>query len=196
MKAALVLRGGPLVPDLAKAGRYGITRFYWEYDDPNLSFGFLESFRPKGLQVGIMAVPRGESAVDFARNIDAALIKLGMTSRQCAVIADVEAHDPRYVVDFLTEWRDLRPTRETAWTMEPFQGGWFSPNLLGKINLDPYLTLLPQNYLGDMTPCASDQVRSDLVNYGVANKKIQSFYGPTRADHGWQGVIFDFIQLA
>src|SRR5438552_2641201 len=123
MHAAFVNPGGPLVPDLAKAKRYGITRLYWQANDPQLGADLLLSMRDQGIEVGILRGPEWTqaSADDLARELDADLVRLGSGNSQCAVLADIEAHDPLYVIEFLHEWRLLRPHRVTGWTLEPNQ---------------------------------------------------------------------------
>jgi hypothetical protein len=123
---AFVNPGGPKVPDIAKAKRYGITRLYWEARDPQISAGLFLAIRERGMEVGIMRDPSWDqsSAIDLARELDADLGRLGSSNSQCAVLADIEYHDPAYITAFLGEWRALRPHRVTGWTFEPLQGGW------------------------------------------------------------------------
>ncbi len=45
---AFVNPGGPKVPDLAKARRYGITRLYWQANDPQISAGLFLAIRERG----------------------------------------------------------------------------------------------------------------------------------------------------
>ena len=79
MHAAFVNPGGPLVPDLAKAKRYGITRLYWEARDPQLSPSLLNSVRGHSVEVGVLRGPEWTqaSAHDLARLLDADLVRLG-----------------------------------------------------------------------------------------------------------------------
>src|SRR5437870_4146447 len=132
MHAAFVNPGGPLVPDLAKAKRYGITRLYWQANDPQLSAGILLGIRERGMEVGILRGPEWTqaSALALARQLDADLARLGSSNSQCAVLADIEYHDAAYIQAFLREWRDLRPQRVTGWTLEPNQGGWMAPDFV------------------------------------------------------------------
>src|SRR6266566_5960805 len=110
MHAAFVNPGGPLIPDIAKARRYGITRLYWQANDKQLSPDLFTSIRNQGIEVGILRGPEwtNASADDLARELDADLIRLGAQNAQCAVLAEIEAHDPQYVIQFSHEWRQLR----------------------------------------------------------------------------------------
>jgi hypothetical protein len=103
---AFVNPGGPKVPDIAKAKRYGITRLYWEARDPQISAGLFLAIRERGMEVGIMRDPSWDqsSAIDLARELDADLGRLGSGNSQCAVLADIEYHNPAYITAFLGEW--------------------------------------------------------------------------------------------
>src|SRR6266566_2789928 len=136
MHAAFVNPGGPLIPDIAKARRYGVTRLYWQANDKQLSPDLFTSIRNQGIEVGILRGPEwtNASADDLARELDADLVRLWSGDKQCAVLADIEAHDAAYVIEFLREWRALRPRRETGWTLEPNQGGWFTAELVQELS--------------------------------------------------------------
>src|SRR5437660_10438254 len=88
---AFVNPGGAQVPDLAKAKRYGITRLYWQANDPQISAGLLQAIRDRHMEVGIMRDPSWGSlgAIDLARELDADLSGLLANDAQCAVLADI-----------------------------------------------------------------------------------------------------------
>src|SRR6266550_4611921 len=96
---AFVNPGGPQVPDLAKAKRYGITRLYWQANDPQISPGLLQAIRDRGIETGIMRDPSWDNigAIDLARTLDADLIRLGLGMSLEPVLADIEYHDPAYI---------------------------------------------------------------------------------------------------
>ena len=188
--------GGPLVPDLAKAKRYGITRLYWQANDPQLTASLVDAVRRHPLEVGIMRDPSWNhaSAVDLARMLDADLVRLGSGNAQCAVLADIEYHDAPYVMAFLHEWRQLRPRRVTGWTLEPMQGGWISPALCSMI-LSSQVTVFPQTFLGDMTPVPPDSVRSQLINAGIPRGMVALCYDGAHIPVWWDGLAFRFEQM-
>jgi hypothetical protein len=197
MKAALVLRGGPKVPDLAKLTRYGATRLYWEAADNQVDASLLDAVRAKGFEVGVMRDPSwdGANPIQLAETLNADVIRLGSNAKQCAVMADIELHSPGYVLSFITEWRKLRPTRPLAWTLEPYQAGWFSRDLVDKINADPNLIVLPQLYFGDMTPQVESLVAMDVQSAGVSRDRVRCFYGLKNAVKAWDGCLYDLINL-
>ena len=193
---AFVNPGGPLVPDLAKAKRYGITRLYWQANDPQIDAHLFTSIRQAGMEVGIMRDPSWDNlgAVDLARQCDADLLRLGSGNSQCAVLADIEYHDPAYVIAFLQEWRALRPNRVTGWTLEPYQGGWFTPALVQEI-LRSSITVYPQTYFGNLAPQFVDDVRCDLIERGAPRGMTAAFYLAVQMPPHWDGIAFRFDQL-
>lgn len=193
---AFVNPGGPQVPDLAKAKRYGITRLYWQANDPQISAGLFTAIRERGMEVGVMRDPSWShaAAIDLARMLDADLVRLGSSQSQCAVLADIEYHDPAYVMAFLREWRDLRPNRVTGWTLEPLQGGWMDHGF--RQDVKKYrVTIFPQTYLGNMTPVAADVVRCDLIERGFSRCEVVMVYDAADIPTHWDGIAFRFDQL-
>jgi hypothetical protein len=193
---AFVNPGGPAVPDLAKAKRYGITRLYWEARDPQINPGLLQAIRDRGIETGIMRDPswQNDSAIDLARYLDSDLTRLVLTSPQSAVLADIEYHDPAYIMAFLHEWRALRPRRITGWTLEPLQGGWFTPELVAAIRL-ANVVIYPQTYLGNMSPVAPDLVKCDLIERNPGRGMVSAVYAAADIPTHWDGIAFPFHEL-
>jgi len=193
---AFVNPGGPQVPDLAKAKRYGITRLYWQANDPQISPGLFQAIRDRGMEVGIMRDPSWNhaSAIDLARYLEADLIGMASGNAQCAVLADIEYHDPAYIQAFLGEWRALRPSRITGWTCEPLQGGWMTPAFVAAVT-GANVQVYPQSYLGNMSPVAPDLVRADLVERGFPRSRVAPVYDAAHIPTHWDGIAFRFDQL-
>lgn len=141
----------------------------------------------------------GEDAIHSARSCDADLARLGQTTLQCAYMFQTERHDPTFVLDFLHEWRALRPTRETAWTLEGLQGGWFSPELVKAVRDDPKLTVVPYGYYDaggqSMLPHDLDLVRCNVANAGVPLSRVAVFYDGARLPQWWDGCVFTMERL-
>lgn len=196
MRAALVTPGGPLVPDLAKARRYGITRLYWEATDPQITAPLFDDVRAAGMEVGIMRDPSWDnfSPTALARELDHDLVRLRSGDRQCAILADIEKHDADYVIRFLQAWRAVRPRRETAWTLEPLQGGWFERDLV-RACVQADVLVVPQTYLGDMSPVPLDAVRSQLIDAGLPRSRVALFYDAAHIPVWWDGIAFTFAAL-
>jgi hypothetical protein len=202
VKQALVLRGGPASIDGPKAKRWGITRIYWEADDPNATPALLKSVRDAGLGVGLMRVARGETAETLAGLLSQDLTDKGFNSNtgpdSCAAMFDNEAHGNAYAREAIKSFRALRPTRTLLWTLESGQGGWFEPDLVDLINADPNLVVVPQIYFGTprMYPVSERFAVENLALRGVRRDRIASFYDAEKPiPYGWFGIIYDFNQL-
>jgi hypothetical protein len=193
---AFVNPGGPQVPDLAKAKRYGITRLYWQANDPQISAGLFQAIRERSMEVGIMRDPSwsAQSAHELATTLNQDLIRLGSSNSQCAVLADIEYHDPAYVQAFLQEWRTLRPTRVTGWTLEPLQGGWMDAAFAMMVT-GAGVSVYPQTYFGNMSPVDPDLVRAELVERGFARQLVGAVYNAAHIPTHWDGIAFRFDQL-
>lgn len=215
---AFVNPGGPQVPDLANAKRYGITRLYWQANDVQLDAKLFQAITDnpdwRGMEEGILRDPiwgtltnaeydaakkagksvPGLSAIDLARTLDADLARLGRSKAQCAVLADIEYHDPAYIIAFLHEWRALRPNRMTGWTLEPNQGGWVTPTLVSWLR-HFQVTIFPQAYLGNQTPTDPDWTRCDLIERGLPRGSVSVCYSALHLPQYWDGIAFRFDQL-
>lgn len=196
MRAAFVNPGGPAVPDLVKARSYGITRLYWEARDPAINAGLFLAIRERGFEVGIMRDPNWShaTAIDLARELDDNLIRLGANSLQCAVLVDYEGHEESYMRAFVREWRDLRPNRVTGWTLEPYQGGWFSKDLCIALS-NAGISVYPQTYYGNMAPAPIDEVRCQLINAGLPRGLVSPVYDAAHIPRWWDGIAFPFHAL-
>lgn len=197
MKGALILRGGPRFPNQIKARNLGVTRFYWEAEDPALDKALFTDMRGAGWQVGIMRDPHwhNDSPETLAKKLNDDLVRLGTENLQCSVQADIEYHDNDYVLAFLKAWRAIRPMRATEWTMEPFQGGWFRKDLVAAINADPNLLVIPQGYYGNMTRANIDQIKCDILVRGVNCARVKAYYADLPGNGFWDGVAWDFATV-
>ena len=193
---AFVNPGGPQVPDIAKAKRYGITRLYWQANDPQLTVGLLQAIRDRGIETGLMRDPSWNNLkpLDLANYLDDDLNRLGLASPQSAVLADIEYHDAQYLIDFLHAWRLARPKRITGWTLEPLQGGWFTKDLCTAI-LSAQVTCFPQAYDGAMNEVPADPVRSNLIQAGVPRGMVGLVYKAATGRPWWDGIAFPFHEL-
>jgi hypothetical protein len=193
---AFVNPGGPLVPDLAKAKTYGITRLYWEARDPQITPGMLQAVRDRGIETGIMRDPSWDNLgpTDLAHQLSLDLVRLGLTDSRSAVLADIETHSPAYIMAFLHEWRQLRPKRITGWTLEPLQGGWFTPELVTALRT-ANVVIYPQTYLGNMSPVSPDLARCDLIERNPGRGMVSAVYSARDIPTHWDGIAFPFHEL-
>lgn len=201
VKAAWVRPGGGAVPDGDKARRYGITTLYWDATDPQISAAFFDKVRGWGFKPGITRDPvwDGASGKQLAQKLDEDLRRLGSDNKTCYCMVDIEAMWQRgsgYVLEFLAEWRKLRPTRITSWTTEPFQGGTISDELVTRINNDPNLTVIPQLYYAGMVDAVESRVVLDLAARRIRPDRIFPYYDAADMPAAWDGIVFDFAVLA
>ena len=201
MKAAWIRPGGGAIPDGDKARRYGITTLYWDATDPQISDKFFEKVRTWGFKPGITRDPvwdAGMTGTQLATRLSADITRLGSDNKTCYCMVDIEAMWQRgssYVLDFLTEWRKLRPNRITAWTTEPFQGGTISDDLVARINADPNLIVVPQLYYSGMVDAVESRVALDLAVRRIRPDRIYPYYDAEDMPGAWDGIVFDFAKL-
>lgn len=79
-----------------------------------------------------------------------------------------------YIKQWFYWWRRVRQNRWTSWTMEGFQGGWYTTTLTSDYIRGAVLT--PQAYDGNMVRWDSFGVTKDLTDWGVHPSKILPFY--------------------
>jgi len=205
VKAAWVRPGGPRIPDGGKLAKYGITTLYWDATDPVLMTTnkakepFLVEMR-KYVRVGITRDPvwTGSTGKQLAGLLATDLHRLESDNLQCYVIADIEALWQRgsaYVLEWLKAWRTLKPTRVTAWTTEPTQGGVISDELVTAINNDPNLIVVPQIYYAGMVDAVESRVVLDLAARKIRPDRIYPYYDAGDMPAAWDGIIFDFAAL-
>lgn len=137
--------------------------------------------------------------------------KAARLSLQCEFQLDLEMlngfdheDDDPFLRAFFTEWRrpDVRPLKETSWTMEPFQGGlytWMSKELVSLINSDPNLRAIVQLYTGSMKGVDSAAALRNMTHLrcpdgtitGIQDERVQFFYDAANFPPlGWQGFLY------
>lgn len=202
MRHAFVNPGGPRYPDRDKLKRYKITRLYYEARDPQIDAQLLDAVRKIPLEVGIMVAASwyDGTMADLAREGDAWVTKLGADRKQLAVLFDIEYpyQSPGYILNWLTEWRVHRQSRVTLWTPAFHQGGWFTTELVGRINGDPNLVVVPQAYIQDPPIVVdADLTRCDITERYVTRSRVGVFYLPGDVAHreSWDGIVFGFNEL-
>lgn len=181
-----------------KVARYDLVRLY--LDGRFATAADITSIHRRTKGAGLYLANNwfpGASSFDFARECDAALVRVGASDRQCAIHAQIETpHDPDYVLSFLSEWRDLRPLRATGWVLEGFQSGWFTDPLRRVIAADPNLELYAEAYGGRLQPFQPDAVRSNLVVGGIERRRCLVMYDGDRIPwQWWDGCAFTLERL-
>lgn len=170
--------------DVPKLKRHGITRTYADARNASFSSEF---------ERGIYRVQSWDNSPPdtFAKKLsDDVRFWGGDPMKQLAVHANIELHDPKFILSFLSYWRNRRPYRETALVIEGVQAGWFTQELVNRINADANLVVLAEAYSGAMERWDADNVRSNLTNYGIKRDKALVMYDAAQLMTFWDGCAF------
>lgn len=142
------------------------------------------------------------SAADLAALMSHDVHAVAADAAPLGMVADIEALWRRgggYVLDWLAEWRHLRPQRRTVWTTEPMQGGAIGDSLAARINSDVNLLVAPQLYDKDMTPYNEGRVVADVIQArgrrDIDRSRVIAYYGARTLNFDWSGLVFDFTKL-
>jgi hypothetical protein len=201
VKACLVCGGGPKWPDGQKLARAGVTRLYYEANNPEIDAAFMQQLRDWGYEAGVMRDPVWNNYTDSPEqfiakvndDIDRLAPKNPDGSRpQLAVMLDIEKHDADYVYRALKEFDRTNTGRNYVWTMEYHQAGWFSPELVDHINADAQCRVVPQLYYGDMSNCVDSHASArDMYAVRVNDNRLAFFYSlRVPIPHDWDGVLY------
>lgn len=198
--------GGGQGIDTEKAHAWSVERLWWEWNDPVASPTSLAACRQRGVGVGLKVNGAGYQAAELMHQ---ALVDHGFgsstTPRSCGAMFDAEMHDAGAILSLLRRWRQIRPTRYTIWTLEPFQGGgwtWIAPELVQQVNADQNLLVAVQEYVdvaGDqLYPAMGAAARDELERLGILRERLTSFIAVkagTLVPYGWEGILYNFAAL-
>jgi hypothetical protein len=135
------------------------------------------------------------SGAEFAKYASNRLKEVGHPAVNPSVVLDIEkgagVEDWEYVdwvVAALKEWRKLRPTRQTHWTLEAMQGGLFNGrNDAVEAIRAANVGIVPQFYTGSEYPMAADVALKDLLLYNFPSERIKGFYLARELPLNWDG---------
>lgn len=199
MRAVYVDAGND--PDYAKLARHGITMPYLALTDPRVTQQYLAHvLTHDGITgVGVYAASTWWPQLpgkDFAGQVANLVKPLRLSNTVPRVQLDDENHDPSRIVDELNAWRQLMPQQATSWTLEPFQGGWFTKTLVGAI-VGNRIRVAPQLYWGDFhdPPPAADRVVLELAEEAVPPTSITCVYDAAHLPDRWNGWAFEMGRL-
>jgi hypothetical protein len=182
-------------PEWEKLARYGIRWLYFPLSDPPADVRRrLLDVHARGLVGGVYsawnwyAEPSGKR---YASIVDQGVRELDLpdTSTFPKVMFDDERHEPATISELLTAWRTLRPTKDTAWTMESMQGGWMPPAFV-KTVVDCRVRVVPQCYSGNMQAVDTLAAARDLTKRGFFDALVSPFYDAAQLPIGWDGFAF------
>jgi hypothetical protein len=112
---------------------------------------------------------------------------------------DIEYHSAQFCLDTFKAFRAKFPKGPVSWTLEPFQGGWFTKELINWINNDINFVVIPQDFYYNMTPAGTRNglnPRQELVAYGISSNRVKTFYDAAKPiPAGWDGAILSAERL-
>jgi hypothetical protein len=179
-------------PDWKKLAPIVPTRLY--FSARAVTKAQLDEARKRCL-VGIYRVPEWDADLEpteWAALLSDDVKRLGGNTAQLAVQANAETHSEAWLVAFWNEWRRLRPTRATSWAFEGIQGGrlGIAPGTFRAQILSWRIRLVPEAYLGDMTPLDPAGVKRELEAWGFPGSIISPFYDAAALPAVWDGFAF------
>lgn len=188
-------------PAYAKINAAGIKTLYFAARDPRVTKAYLQSQVSKGYGVGIYLAWNWDGFGDIASAASAYMKKLRWGNSFPKVQFDIELHDPDYISDNLTRWRQAYPHQDTSWTMEGMQGGWMNESVFKQSIFNLHIRLAPQCYWGSEGKIegewASDMVLRDLTSGGTGYPEsiVSMFYDAANLHRGWDGFAFTMGRL-
>jgi hypothetical protein len=203
MKAVWVDAGND--PHWERITAYGITRLYFPTSDPVADVRRrLADTKARGLTGGLYSAWNWEgyagTGAHYAEAMHAAVKAIAPTATATwpKIQLDDETHDPDRILDLIRRWRALRPNTDTSWTLECFQGGWFSPQFCDEL-AQRKIRVVPQCYggTGGAMDYAVDTLVAarDLTKRGLPDALITPFYDAARLPFAWDGFAFTMGRL-
>lgn len=188
-------------PAYAKLSAYGITVPYFDPRDSRVTASYLDAVKAHagieacGIYTAYNWLPAFSDPAAYAEWVDAQLRRIRWRGN-ALVYLDIEkgsngvdsSNFASYVTACLARWRQLRPLRATALTIEGMQGGLVTLAMVGAI-ITRQVQLAPQLYRGDMTPLAHSPI-IDLLIAGVPGERLEGMYDAAALPYRWRGCAF------
>ena len=193
MRSAWIYPG--TVPDKAKCAAHDITTILLDPRD-GAAQSTIAKIHADGLIAGLYFDPSWygyPSPLATARIASGHLKRLGLNASWQPVMFDLETKDVAWVRKFLLAWRVLRPTRSTAYTNAPFQGGYVPSLALKLARVDVYVQL----YEGD-PPVGIDPAAAllEIARQGTPASRLYPFYdGASLPSTARDGCVFTLERI-
>jgi hypothetical protein len=197
-------------PDWATLAKHDIDGCFFDVRDPRLSAAYLGGVKLHKMAVGVYVVDswpeiKNLTGPQCAEWMEAKLLSLFQSFSFPKVQFDLERHDPIWIAQCLTRWRELRPKQDTSWTFEGGQAGWMGPVVKPPAQPSSFVQgitslrvrLCPQLYSGSMAPPPWDSLAytRELTAIGFPDALISPFYDAAHLPHGWSGFAFSMGRL-
>lgn len=181
-------------PNYDACVEHDIDTLYFALNDPRVTKAYLQDVASRGYGVGVYVVTNWDgfnqpSGADFANAVANAVLKLRVTNVFPRVQLDAEQHDPVFISAMVKQWRKRLPNQATSWTMESFQGGWMTAEMVADV-LAARIRVVPQWYKGNMEPVAEDVGLKDMLARGFPTQSVTGFYDAANLPFNWNGFAF------
>jgi len=197
---------GPKWPPWDKFRAKGVTDIYFptrrlefstgKYirNDLQLYFDYKQGVESQGFGYRLCRDPSWDSIFDPIQLVSSAVSDIrSVSTGYIPYMFDIEYHNPDYVETTFKEFRKVFPKGPVAWTLEPFQAGWFTDSLIDTLNNDINLVVVVQNFFGNMAPAGKRNGRTpaeELLDAGISTNRVKTFYdGQLALPAGWDGTI-------
>lgn len=178
-------------PDFMKGDRAAITGYFMDIRSATTA-GLVEVRRRKHV-AGVYANPSWDGwrllrPDQLAERVFAAFLRLNVPALRLQW--DIETHEPDFVAQVLHATRDRLPTVGMSWTLEPNQGGWFTPELVSAI-IHTRTRVVVQLYNGAMRVHYDSWGQVErLISRGIPAAQVSPFYDAEILPAGWDGYAF------
>lgn len=182
-------------PDLAVGDRHGINGYFMPCFDSVTTKPLLQHIQSRGHAIGLYvghAWLNNLSPVEYARRASAEYERLKLPGLRMQF--NLEEHDPVRIRRILEEWRKLRPTAGTSWTLEGMQGGWMDTAFVSAV-IGLKVRVVPQCFAGNMERRAEDIVLRDLTRRGFPEALVTCMYDAAQLPADWDGYCFRMGRL-
>jgi len=207
---------GPTWPPWEKLKNRGVTDFYvparkidfttgkYVKNDLQLTPAYRSGVQSQQLGYRIYRDPSWDSIFDPSVLVEAAASDIAAVQHEgeniyVPYMFDIEYHDASFVAKTILGFRQRFPRGPLAWTLEPFQAGWFTNGLVEVLNNDINLVVVVQNFFGNMAPAGTRNgktPRQELLDIGIAANRVKVFYdGSKPIPSGWDGCILSEERL-
>lgn len=176
--------------------RYGITVPYYDARESRLTPTYLDAMKENGGfdTIGIYVawnwpeVPK--TGAGLAQWTHKRLLGIGWRGN-APVHFNSENDDTSYVIDLLWAWRNLRPTRQTGWTMQAHKWPVYAPIAQNIVNAN--VTVLPQCYVESPAPMTRVESASELDGWqsiGIPRERIAPMLDAGQLGEWWSGTAY------
>jgi hypothetical protein len=185
-------------PDVNQGNAFGIDGYFMPAFDSITTKEYLrDEIAAKGKQPGFYIGAgwlNGLTPAQYAAAASAEYARLTVPGLK--VQFNLEEHTPERIASIFEEWRKLRPSVGTSWSLEGFQGGWMDSSFVARV-VASKIRVVPECFVDEpsMNTSAADMVLRDLVARGFPISLVTCMYDAANLPKRWDGFAFIFGRL-